>query len=233
MAMTAQTPQPRRGLTFEDVWAALMETREEIKETARQMKAMSQETDKKIQEMVEEGKKTDKKIQEMVEERKKTAEEIEKTDRLVKELSKNVGGVNGALGDMAEGLMASDLYETFAALGLDFDQSFQNYEVKDKKTKRPLAEVDKLLLNGTIALAVETKTTMTRGDVDEHETRMEILRNKSNSLFDKRKLYGAMAGVKTSKIARQYAIDKGFFVIELAGDTIKVNMPQGFKPKTW
>jgi hypothetical protein len=134
---------------------------------------------------------------------------------------------------MAEGLMASDLYETFAALGLDFDQSFQNYEVKDKKTKRILAEVDKLLLNGTIALAAEVKTTMTRGDVDKHITRMEILRNEPTSVFARRKLYGAMAGVKMSKKARQYAIDKGFFVIELAGDTIKVDMPEGFKPKTW
>jgi hypothetical protein len=141
--------------------------------------------------------------------------------------------VNNSLGDMAEGLMASDLYETFAALGLDFDQSFQNYEVKDKKTKRTLTEVDKLLLNGTIALAVETKTTMTRGDVDKHETRMELLRNKPNSLFAKRKLYGAMASVKMSKKARQYARDKGFFVIELTGNTIKVESPEGFKPKTW
>jgi hypothetical protein len=42
-----------------------------------------------------------------------------------------------------------------------------------------------------------------------------------------------MASVKTSRMARQYAIDKGFFVIELAGNTIKVDMPKGFKPKTW
>jgi len=74
---------------------------------------------------------------------------------------------------------------------------------------------------------------MTQGDVDKHEKRMDILRNEPNSLFANRKLYGAMAGVKMSKIARKYAIDKGFFVIELTGDTIKVDMPEGFKPKTW
>jgi hypothetical protein len=42
-----------------------------------------------------------------------------------------------------------------------------------------------------------------------------------------------MAAVKTSKVARQYAIDKGFFVIELSGDAIKVEVPEGWKPKTW
>jgi hypothetical protein len=132
---------------------------------------------------------------------------------------------------MAEGLLAS--YETFEALGLDFDHSFQNYVVKDKKTKRKLAEVDMLLVNGTIALALEAKTTMTQGDVDKHETRMEILRHEPNSLFANRKLYGAMAGVKMSRQAREYAIDKGFFVVELSGNTIKIDMPDGFKPKTW
>ncbi|MDR3283779.1 MAG: hypothetical protein LBS97_01205 [Treponema sp.] len=194
MAMTAQTRQPQMGLTFEKVWAAMMET--------------------------------DKKIKEVTESQKKTDEQI-------KELSANVGGVNNSLGDMAEGLMASDLVETFEALGLDFDRSFQNYKVKEKKTKRKLTEVDMLLVNGTIAMAVESKTTMTQGDVDKHETRMEILRHEPNSLFANRKLYGAMAGVKMSHQAREYAIDKGFFVIELTGDTIKIDMPEGFEPKTW
>jgi methylase of polypeptide subunit release factors len=74
---------------------------------------------------------------------------------------------------------------------------------------------------------------MTRGDVDKHETRMEILRHEPNSLFVNRKLYGAMAGVKMSEKAREYAINKGFFVIELTGNAIKINMPEGFTPKTW
>jgi hypothetical protein len=101
--------------------------------------------------------------------------------------------VNGSLGDTAEGLMASDLYEHFAARGLDFDQSFQNYVLKDKKTKRRLAEVDMLLVNGTIA----------------------------------------MAAVKTSPKARQYAIEKGFYMIELSGGTVRINVPEDFSPKTW
>jgi hypothetical protein len=42
-----------------------------------------------------------------------------------------------------------------------------------------------------------------------------------------------MAGVKMSLQAREYAIDKGFFVIELTGNTIKVDMPEGWTPKTW
>jgi hypothetical protein len=42
-----------------------------------------------------------------------------------------------------------------------------------------------------------------------------------------------MAGVKMSKETREYARDKGFYVIELTGNTIKVDMPEGWMPKTW
>jgi hypothetical protein len=45
MDIVAQTRQPQRGLTFEDVWAMFQETDRIIKENAAQMK----ETDKKIE----------------------------------------------------------------------------------------------------------------------------------------------------------------------------------------
>jgi hypothetical protein len=97
-----------------------------LQETSEQMKAMSQETDNQIADMA----------------------------RAVKELSENIGGVNNSLGDIAEGLMASDLHEKFAALGLVFEHSFKNYEVKEKKTQRKLAEADILLANGTTVMVV-------------------------------------------------------------------------------
>jgi hypothetical protein len=198
--------------TPESVWALMKENARQL----RKMRRSQKEYDRKFQEDKAEH---DRMIAEM---RAETAE-----------LSKNVGGINNSLGDMAEGLMASDLYEHFKALGLDFDHSCQNYVVKDRKTRQNLAEVDMLLLNGTIAMAVEVKTTMTRGDVDDHEKRMDIIRNKPNSLFVNRKLYGAMAAVKTSPAACKYAIKKGFFVIELSGGAVKINMPEGFTPKIW
>jgi hypothetical protein len=233
MAKETEVRQPQRGLTFEDVWAAMMETDKKFQETDRKF----QETDRKFQATDKKFQETDRKFQESKAEHDRisaeTAAQMKETDRIVKELSKNIGGVNNSLGDMAEGLMASDLYETFAALGLDFDQFTGNYKLKERKTGRVLAEVDMLLINGTIAMVVEVKTQMTRGDVDKHIKRMEILRNKPNSLFTNRKMYGAMASVKTSKVARQYARDKGFFVIELTGNAIKIDVPEGFEPKTW
>jgi hypothetical protein len=212
MAAETQARQPQMGLSFEQVWTMFQETAEQMKESKAEHDRMIAETNQKFQEL---------------------AESQKEVGQLVKELSKYVGGVNQSLGDMAEGLMASELSEKFAALGLDFEHSTQNYKVKDKKTNRTLAEVDVLLVNGTIAMVVEVKTTMTQGDVDDHETRMDILRNEPNSLFCNRQLYGAMAGVKISPTARKYALEKGFYVIELTGSTIKIDLPEDFTPKTW
>jgi hypothetical protein len=218
-----QVRQPQRRVTYDDVW----ETLHEFSLSLERSKA---EHDRMIAEMKASHAESDRKAQESKAEYDRRQEKL---DAQLKELSANVGGVNNSMGDMAEGLMATDLYATFKAQGLDFDQFTGNYKLKERKTGRTLTEVDMLLLNGTIAMAVEVKTTMTRGDVDEHKKRMEILRNKPNSLFTNRKLYGAMASIKTSKFARQYAIKQGFFVIELTGDTIKVDMPDDFIPKTW
>jgi hypothetical protein len=61
MGDMAQTREPQRGLTFEDVWAAILETEKMFKETDRQIKEMAlqfQETDRRL-------KKTDKQIGEL------------------------------------------------------------------------------------------------------------------------------------------------------------------------
>ncbi|GHV65477.1 hypothetical protein AGMMS49587_19780 [Spirochaetia bacterium] len=44
--MAATTQQPQMGLTFEQVWAAFMENREELKETARIVREMSARVDR-------------------------------------------------------------------------------------------------------------------------------------------------------------------------------------------
>jgi hypothetical protein len=226
---------------FQETDKKFQETDKQFQESKAEHDRIIAETNKQFQETDKKFQETDKKFQESKAEHDRMIAEtkaehdrmIAETNKQVKEASKIVGGLGNSLGDFAEGLMASDLYETFKALGLDFDQFTGNYKLKERKTKRTLTEVDMLLINGTIAMIVEVKTNLTRGDVDKHIQRMEILRNTPNSMFANRKMYGAMASIKTSKLARHYAAGKGFFVIELSGNAIKINMPEGFEPKTW
>ncbi|MDR3324987.1 MAG: hypothetical protein LBS82_03225, partial [Spirochaetaceae bacterium] len=97
--MTAeQAAEQARGLTFEKVWAAMMESR-------ARMEAMSQETDKKFQEMAEQMKETDKQIKETAEQMKETDKQIKemveqskKTEETMDKLGKNMGGNNRSIG---------------------------------------------------------------------------------------------------------------------------------------
>jgi hypothetical protein len=53
----------------------------------------------------------------------------------VSEVSKQVGGLKDSIGEIVEGLMASDLFEKFKALGYDFDDAISNCTIREKGTK--------------------------------------------------------------------------------------------------
>jgi hypothetical protein len=96
-----------------------------------------------------------------------------------------------------------------------------------------ITEVDILLENGDTALAVEVKTTLTDNDIRDHVLRMEKLRCYADEHQDKRKLLGAVAGAIASEEVKSFAIKNGFFVLEQSGDTVRINIPEGFKPREW
>jgi hypothetical protein len=185
--------------------------------------------------------KVDKELEEsrrLMEERSAKADkQMEETRRIVDVMSKNLGGIGNTPGDIVEGMLTSDLFKKFYVLGYDFDEAISNYEVCEKGTKRLLAEVDKLMFNGTIALAIEAKAEMTISDVNQHLKQMAVLQSAPNRLLNGKKLYGAMAGAKMTKKAKNYAIQKGFFVIGAGeqsshGDTVAIATPEG-KPAAW
>jgi len=101
--------------TFEMVWQALMENREQIKELAEDRKA----TDRIIKELAEDRKATDKQIKEND---RLLKEKFAETDRLIKENSKQIGGISNSNGKMAEEMIynALDKNKTFANVKFDY-----------------------------------------------------------------------------------------------------------------
>ncbi|MDR2050016.1 MAG: hypothetical protein LBP69_11240, partial [Treponema sp.] len=96
-----------------------------------------------------------------------------------------------------------------------------------------LAEVDVWLENGEFAMAVEVKSRLRKEHVDDHLKRMEILRAYLDERGDGRKLLGAMAGAIVPSELKKYVLKKGFYLIEQSGDTVKIEAPEGFKPRIW
>ena len=61
----------------------------------------------------------------------------------------------------------------------------------------------------------------------------EILRRIADSKRDSRKYRGAIAGAIVKDEAREYALKAGLYVLEQSGDTMKLDIPEGFVPREW
>jgi hypothetical protein len=203
--------EPEMGLTFEKVWALFQESDRRMQESDRRM----QESDRRMQE-------SDRRIQEMD---RRLRETMRETDRKISKLGSRIG-------DLVEELIAPNILEKFNKLGYVFGKVAPKVRYSDFRGQY-MAEVDLLLENGDTVLAVEVKTNLTNADVREHIKRMEKLRRYADEHGDLRKLVGAVAGAVASAEVKAFAIKQGFFVLEQSGDTVRISVPESFKPREW
>ena len=206
VAQTANAP------SFESVWAALQETDRLIKEVSASQKETSLQM-KETERIIKESQ--------------------EKTARKMDILSEQMGGLHNKFGAMAEHLVAPGIVERFNNLGYHFDGiADRGFKILDKKGNLK-AEIDILLENGDYILAVEVKADERKNDIEHHVKRLEIFRDYRNKHNDTRKILGAIAGAIFYPNIKEIAIENGFYVLEQAGDTMKMDIPEGFKPKEW
>ena len=221
-----------RDVTPQEIWAIL-------REVAEGQKKAEKKADREMQEARERQKEVDRQIQELVESQKRTGLQLEETDRLIKKTTKQIkengrqfGYLNNRFGELAEHLVAPNIVEKFNALGFTFEKAAANEQIKDTVNKR-IAEIDILLENANTVMAVEVKAKPKESDVDNHVKRMEILRQYADAQNDKRIFHGALAGAIMEDSVRNYILQNGFYAIEQTGDTVKINIPEGFKPRHW
>ncbi|MCL2793564.1 MAG: hypothetical protein FWD87_10810 [Spirochaetaceae bacterium] len=246
-------------LTFEKVWAALMEDRERMKElreqeaerqkeAARQTEELKKQEDerwKKAARQTKELKKQEderwKKAARQTEELKKqederwkkAARQTEELKKQIKETGRQIGKLGNRFGELAEHLVVPGIVKKFSGIGLNFYKvSTRGGEFADPETRQVVAEVDIVLENKDTFMAVEVKSKLQKQDVDDHIARMKTLRRIADD-DDKRKYLGAVAGAIVTDEARNYARKSGFYVLEQSGDTMKLVVPKGFVPREW
>jgi hypothetical protein len=203
----------------------MREDAEEHRQRQKELDRQSKETDRKFKE-------TDRKFEETARQFEEIARRFKETDRKFKETDRQLGRLGNRLGELAEHLVAPNIKEKFNALGYRFDYNYANAEVRAEG--RVVAEVDILLENSEYALAVEVKSKPVVTDVLDHVRRMEMLCRYPRRFRDGQvRLLGAIAGAVLTDTARNYIIKHGFFAIEQSGDTVKINVPEGFKPREW
>jgi len=158
---------------------------------------------------------------------KETEKAIRETQKAVKETQKNVGGLSNTLGSMVERLLIPGLPKKFKKFGYSFNRlASYNY------TDGVYAQIDGMLENGTQAIAVEVEIKLRLSDIDDHLVRMGKIQKYADEHGDKRHFMGAMAAFITDENTKNYALNKGLFVIEPSGEDVKVTKPEG-EVKVW
>jgi hypothetical protein len=187
-------------------WDDLLKTKEEAWAAIRETQQAHKETEKAILE---------------------TLQAVKETQKAVKETQKNIGGLNNSLGSIVERLLIPGLPQKFKKFGYSFNR-IASYSY----TAGVYAQIDGMLENGEQAIAVEVKTTLRQSDIDDHLVRMEKIQKYANAHGDKRQFMGAMAACVTDEATKNYALNKGLFVIEPSGEDVKVTKPKG-EVKVW
>ena len=219
MMMTAeQAAEAARGLTFEKVWAALMESRE------RQERAFA-----------EADRRQEKAFAEMRESRAETEKQLKETladmKRIVADVSHQMGGLHNTIGKMTEEMFSAQIWTRFDGI-YTFTQGSPR-TIRDKNRKK-IAQVDMFLENGEYAMAVEIKTTLKLSDIDEHLEQLAIVRQYMDERSDGRKLVGAVAGAVVPDDVCLAAQKKGLYVLTQSGEAVVLaEAPSGFKAVEW
>jgi len=145
-----------------------------------------------------------------------------------------VDQIKMSIGDWVETLFAPHLGEKFEAYNYNLKRIFNRVRVYDDDS-RLLSDIDILLSNTTVCMAVEVKRWLDKPEkVDEHIRRMQLVRKYPPAEVKGKKLLGAIVGAVVTPEAREYAEQNGFFALELAGEDVNLlEPPKGFQPKEW
>jgi len=202
--------------TFRTVWAAMQENSKQLKEWQQEHEKSRLEYEKSQKAYEEQREKS----------RQELAEQHKETERLISKLG-------NSFGEMVEHMVAPSIMRKFNERGFEFTRCCENQKVRKYESPNIVAEVDILLENGDIAIAVEVKAKPKQADVDEHIERLQKLRETARGRYEGLKYQGAIAGAIMDDSVRNYALKQGLYVIEQTGDTVMINVPEGFKPKEW
>lgn len=198
--------------TADDVWRLLGELIESQKETDRRL----QETERLLKEQSQETERL-------------LRQQSQKTDRQIQKVNEQIGKLGNRLGEFAEWQIRPAAVRLFKERGIAV-QEFHP-EMSSQRGEEGI-EIDLLVVNTTEAIAIEVKSKLSQGDVDEHIERLEKFKRFFPRYQDVN-LLGAVAGMFVPKDSARYAYRKGLFVIAPSGDDVVILNDNKFKPKVW
>jgi hypothetical protein len=202
-------PKPRQ-ITLADLAAVVAETEARIAKSR-------EETDAAIASLVTENK---------------------QTSALVREISKNIGSVGKDLGELMEFIVIPKIRLAINATGkhtfdtMKTDRTFR--KIDEIGEKKALTEVDVLLYSDTEVMAIETKSNLIIRDVKKHLERLDILRQHEDLVGIKdKKLVGAVVGAIVDKEVKDFALERGLYVVKIREEEGKLDVLEPESYRKW
>lgn len=276
---TFTTPAP----TFDDVWRALMETRQMIKENAEAVRIRfeqedarraeearlrlereaeearlraerkaeearlrveearlrsereAEEAQRRTEEAQKRAEEETKREQQREQDAKKRAEEAQKrfedNEKRSKELDRRLGALGNRLGDFVQEMVRPAAVRLFQERNLPVHQVIANQVAYDDH-RQFVMEIDLIVINTDVLIAIECKSNLSHDDVQEHLERLDIFKQHFPQ-YRGYKILGAVAGMVIPPEVARYAHKKGLYVLAQSGEAVEIRNPSGFKPHEW
>ena len=174
-------------------------------------------------------------------ERKKSRQEFEERlereqqerEKSRQEFNKKLGEITGTWGKLVTEMVHPKIIEMFQSRGIEIEMSAQS--VKGFKDGNVFYEIDILLVNTNVAVAVEVKSTLTRQDVEDHLARLDKIKQIAPKLFNLSGMtvYGAVAGMIIENNADRFAYQNGLYVLKQNGNIVEIVNNDQFEPREW
>lgn len=225
---------------MQDIDRRIEATNGRIKETEKRIKEIDKSIEKSKEERIKEAERRKEEAERREEERRKEAErrkeedrrkeEIERrmrrtdeqVDRTCAKIAEMVEQFTSTTGHISEGLMEPASVRIFQEAGYDIDRYYRNLKKKNKNNQTEM-EVDLLMLNGTLAIAVEIKTDCRKKDID-HFLRQMPKFKKLYPEYRNKEVLAAVAALNYEREAAEYAHEQGLLVIRTAdGDNFTLD----------
>ena len=236
--MSSQSAAPSwdeiRGI-LKEVSASQRETARQIKEFAAERRAASRQLDQQIKEVVAERQETDRQM-------KETDRQMKETDRKMKETSREVKSLSHLFrnqwGSLVESLVRGKIVTLLRGRGIAVTETVSNikiHQIRPAKDggirKETVCELDIVAENGSECVVIEVKSALRPDDPQKLAKLLPRLSALNPKRFKGKRVYGALAYLKSMAHARGLAEDYGFFLIEGTGDSAHIVNGPDFQPK--
>ena len=163
---------------------------------------------------------TDKKFEKSHLEWQEIKESQKATDKQIKELSKQIGGISNSNGKVAEDMIYNVLDKDKTFANVKFDYLRKNVQIQSE-TYETKTELDILLVNGDTISIIETKYKVEKSDViDVIDKKLNYFRQ-YNPKFNNYKIILGIGGMSFEDDAITAAKEKGIGIIKILGDKLE------------